>query len=422
MKTWSQNPFGPAVPLSGVPEGATVAKENGESRLVHEIDGRPGWLAKLYKSPPRPAQVEALSRIVAMPGLMSPADLDLVDRCVSWPVSRIIDGGEVVGVVMAKAPERFYARLRTPWGVHEPAPLLLDWLVQDDEACAKRGITPASEQVRLRTMHQLLAVASLFARHDVVYADWSYRNAFWDERTGDPFVIDMDTCGIGTRDWVESPQWEDPLFAAPGRPLTPYSDRYKIAMLTVRCLTGVRDDPLVAHARLVAAHGVSHFTSALEQALTSVHETGRPSPEQLMHALLLTVRERTGAAATAPAGRAPSSNVTGRIKVGPAAARGTGTTPTRGAAAPTAPSPGTAPAGGTTAPRGRPTTAGPTTAGPTTAGPTAAEPTAGEPWRPTSYSPPVARPRGRRARAVTGWLLALLAIVYCITHFGYGLV
>ncbi|MCX4776515.1 hypothetical protein [Streptomyces sp. NBC_01264] len=393
MKTWSQSPFPPTVPLSGVPEGATVSTENGESRLVHEIDGRPGWLAKLYKSPPKSAQAEALDTLVSMPGLMSPADRDLVDRCVSWPVSRITDGGEVVGVVMAKAPERFYARLRTPWGVHEPAPLVLDWLVQDPEACRKRGITPASTQVRLRTMHQLLSVAALFARHDVVYADWSYRNAFWDEDTGDAFVIDMDTCGIGTRDWVESPKWEDPLFAAPGRPLTPYSDRYKIAMLTVRCLTGVRDDPLVAHAQLVRTIGVNPFTSALEQALTSAHETGRPSPEQLMHALLLSVPERPSSADTAPAGRAPSSNVTGEIKVGPAAYRRTDASPTA-----------------------------PTPSGATAAGPTATGATAGRPPRPGSYRPPATRPRKHRARAVTGWLLALLGIAYCVTHFGYGLV
>ncbi|MFD3308178.1 hypothetical protein [Streptomyces sp. NPDC058694] len=316
MRTWSDSPFRAVVQRHDVPATHVIAEDNGESTQVHEIAGQPGWLAKLYRRPLTDAAAATLQTLVYLPTVMSQQDRDLVDRCVSWPVARICDGPYIVGVVMAKAPDRFYARLHTLSGRTEaPRPLPLDWMVTADAACIKRGIQPANMVVRSRAMTELLQVGALFARHDVVYADWSYSNAFWEQGTGAVFIIDMDTSGIGTREWIESPEWEDPLYPETSRPaLTVHSDRYKLAVLTVRCLTGERRDPLAAHQALLSRLGNNPFHTAVGRALTAAQPAERPTPQDLFAALdhwMGTAPGELGDVGTTPSGA--SNNVTGSI-------------------------------------------------------------------------------------------------------------
>lgn len=315
MKTWSDSPFRPVVGPDEVPEGRVLSEDDGESKQVHEIAGRPGWLAKLYKNPLPESSAATLQRLVYLPTVMSRRDQAVVDSCVAWPVARIVDGGRVLGVVMAKAPDHFFVRLLKQFSgvLGEESPLVLDWLVHTDEACAKRGIEPAGVQVRKRAMGELLAVGSLFASHGLVYADWSYSNVFWEQGTGATFVIDMDTCGMGSREWIESHSWEDPLFPETDkRPLTVYSDRYKLAVLTARCLTGERKDPLAAHRALERQFGVTPLSAAVERALTARSPEDRPAPDELLAALDGSLGETRIAV---PSG-ASSGNVIGTIPVG----------------------------------------------------------------------------------------------------------
>ncbi|MEY9966650.1 hypothetical protein ABIA33_004715 [Streptacidiphilus sp. MAP12-16] len=322
MRTWSDSPFCPAVGPEEVPEGRVLDRENGESRIVYEIAGSKGWIAKMYKKPLSDTAAADLRKLVYLPTLMSQRDQTLVDASIAWPVARILDGPQVVGVVMAKAPDSFFVRLRKLSGTATDAtPLLLDWLVMSGDACAKRGIQPADLSVRLRAMAELLAVGALFARYDIVYADWSYNNAFWEQGTGAAFVIDMDTCAFGTRKWIQSVGWEDPLFPEKKKqPLTIHSDRYKLAMLTVRCLTGVRQDPMEAYRALVDLIGSNPFTDTLEQALTASRATDRPGPTELVVAFRHTADQGFAAAPVHAAANVPVNatpgNVTGQIRVG----------------------------------------------------------------------------------------------------------
>ncbi|MEU7580178.1 hypothetical protein AB0B50_21580 [Streptomyces sp. NPDC041068] len=287
IRTWSDSPFSPVVGRDDVPPAAVIAEDGGESTQVHEIAGHPGWLAKLYRKPLSEAASATLRTLVYMPTMMSEQDQTLVNTCVSWPVARICDGPHTVGVVMAKAPEQFYARLRSFDGRElDPAPLTLDLLLHSDEYCAKRGVR-SDMSVRARAMLELLRVGGLFARHNIVYADWSYGNAFWELGTGAVFIIDMDTSGIGAREWIESMSWEDPLYPETTRlPLTVYSDRYKLAVLTVRCLTGERDvEPSAAHAVLLERLGHNPFHTALGKSLSASRPADRPSPQELLQTL-----------------------------------------------------------------------------------------------------------------------------------------
>ncbi|MFF3410868.1 hypothetical protein ACFYW8_32600 [Streptomyces sp. NPDC002742] len=317
--TSAASPFRPQVALSDVPAGRVLSTDDGESRQVYEIAGHPGWLAKLYRTPVPGTAPSALGNLIQLPASMSPADRTLI-AAVSWPVARIVDGGNVQGIVMAKAPDRFSARLRNIKGeLQDPVPLPLDWLVATDAKCAKRGIRPADCAVREQAVRSLLAIGDLFARHEIVYGDWSYSNVFWEQGTGAVFVIDMDTCGIGTRKWIQSNGWEDPLFSEARKPpLTVLSDRYKLAVLTVRCLTRERGDPMVAHGVLEKRTGSTPLSASLFLSLNARVAEERCTPEELLAAL--DGRASTGRpgapSRTASGTRTDSSNVTGSIRVG----------------------------------------------------------------------------------------------------------
>jgi hypothetical protein len=432
-RTWSDSPFRPVVGPEEVPVGRLLSEGDGESRQVHEIDGHPGWLAKLYRSPLSDASAATLQKLVYLPTVMSLPDQDVVDSRISWPVARIIEGGRVLGVVMAKAPDRFFARLKQfSGGYGDEAPLLLDWLVTTDDACAKRGIRPAAPEVRQRAMRELLAVGALFARHGIVYADWSYGNAFWEQGTGAAFVIDMDTCGIGSRAWIESHGWEDPLFPeSRRRPLTLYSDRYKLAVLTVRCLTGERQDPLAAHRTLVGLTGETPLSELLGRALTARRPEDRPAPHELYAAL-------GGAAGPGGPGVAESAgpgNVVGTVQVGRVSAGA----PAASAPAPAPVSPEVGPAPGNVTGsvnlRGRVRPPAPAVVPQTVQPPPPPIPVPTPPTTPPAPSIPPAPsvpptpqpsvqapspvPRRRKRRPVLRTALLVL-VLYLIAHFALG--
>lgn len=441
MNTWTGWTSGTVVTLPEVPEGATLAEAKGESQKVYEIAGRPGWLAKLYRQPLTAPEEDRLEALISLPSGMPGADVALLDRQTAWPVARIVGAGRTVGVVMARAPGKFFATVQKKFSqdASTPEPLPLDWLIAANESITKRGLRAPDAATRTRAVWELLRIGALFERHDVVYADWSYSNALWDQDTGEVFVIDMDTCGIHHRDWIESPGGEDPLFQDGSRALTTYSDRYKVAMLTVRCLTGHRGaDPHAAYGRLEPGVQQSAFGKELERVLDATDPTDRPGLADLL---------TTFEVSYAPGRRqaADGTNVTGEVRVrgrasrgrggelpdgggghtanpppyAPGAANVTGWVPLRGRPRPSS---GAPPASGS---RPRPTSSPGTTPAP------APQPTEPPVPRATRTTPPAARPtvsatrpcspsRGRRLGRVTTQLAALLGVAYLIAHFLLG--
>ncbi|WP_125637529.1 hypothetical protein [Nonomuraea sp. WAC 01424] len=270
MRAWSDSPFEAVTPLREVAaRGTVIAAENGESEIVYECADHPGWLVKLYR-PGRPAEAAGvLERLIALPAGMPAADRALVDRSVCWPVTRVVDGARTAGVVIARAPAEFSVPMRMISGSTTVRLLEVDHLVQSDPAFfARRGWEAPGPAERLSVARNLAAVGALLERHDVVYGDWSYANAFWTRRSGRVFVIDVDSCGLSDRPWVESKMWDDPR-VAPGDRLTVRTDRYKLAVLILRCLTGVRGpDPEAAHAALPPAVRDGPLGRALHRSLT----------------------------------------------------------------------------------------------------------------------------------------------------------
>jgi hypothetical protein len=157
---------------------------------------------------------------------------------------------------MPRAPDKFSFALKlgTRAGDHKPLPI--DWLAMDVGQQAKRGLPRVTFAQRLKVCRDIAAVAAIFEQQKIVYGDWSYANAFWSASDFTGYVIDVDTCAFGTRPFVNTPNWEDPLFQQ-GMPIDTTTDRYRLALLIARCLSGERDPAAAvraAQAKCLAAH------------------------------------------------------------------------------------------------------------------------------------------------------------------------
>ncbi|GAA3231009.1 hypothetical protein [Actinocorallia longicatena] len=287
MRAWSDRPVPPVVPFSEVAaRGRMIAGENGESEMIYESAGHPGWLVKRYR-PGFPLQpIEELDRLIDLPSAMTPADRALVDTAFCWPAARIVKAGGTVGVLMAMAPADFSVGMRGISGETRSRLLDIDQLVQTEPGFfTRRGWEVPAPRERLAVARNLAAAGALLERHGVVYGDWSYANALWARGSGRVFVIDMDSCGFGERAWVECNTWDDP-FAPAGTPLTVHTDRYKLAVAVLRCLSGTRgSDFPAAFDALPAALRDGPVGKTLWQTLTEGDVTARPSSANLLAVL-----------------------------------------------------------------------------------------------------------------------------------------
>ncbi|MFI0480849.1 hypothetical protein [Actinomadura sp. 9N215] len=286
MRAWSDRPFAPVTQLAEVAAaGARIAGENGQSTAVYESAAHPGWLVKRYKPgfPDEPPEV--LDRLIGLPATMTPGELAVVDAATCWPVSRVVSGAATVGVILAKAPAEFFTEVRTPFGPPESVPLSLDQLVQaDPEFYTARDLAVPDRRERVRVARNLLRLGALLERRDVVYGDWSYANLFWERGAGRVFLIDMDSCGLSSRPWVECNSWNDPAVPQ-GERLTVRTDRYKIAVAVLRVLTGVRgEDPHPALDALDTRLRTAPFGDALRCSLDEPPDL-RPSSGELLELL-----------------------------------------------------------------------------------------------------------------------------------------
>ena len=91
----------------------------------------------------------------------------------------------------------------------------------------------------MRLCLSVVTTAALLERHGIVYLDWSFANAFWSPTALTTYLIDMDGCSFGARPLIQTHGWDDPLVPL-GSPGGQQVDRYRVALLVGRCLTGER--------------------------------------------------------------------------------------------------------------------------------------------------------------------------------------
>ncbi|WP_328618432.1 hypothetical protein OHS18_22855 [Amycolatopsis sp. NBC_00355] len=267
--------------------GTPVATDEGESLSIRPLTDQPDLLFKEYRPGIfGPEDDKRIDRLVGLPRRLSQRDRATLTVSSCWPVSRVVDGVRTVGVVFPRAPGKYTASLQLATGQSAPKPLPVDWLAKPAAKQRERGLPSPTFKQRLTVCRDLTAVAAVLESEGLVYGDWSYANAFWSTSDFSGYLIDVDTCAFDSRPWVRTPNWEDPL--------TPQSvlvdnrtDRYRLALLVARCLTGEREQ---ADARrqvvlISRREGQSHLGEILNRTLTASSRTARPSIAEIHAAL-----------------------------------------------------------------------------------------------------------------------------------------
>lgn len=251
------------------------------------MPGQERLVAKIFRAPCRPDQSEHLRQLIGLPDLMGAPDRDIVTSGSCWPLAVLTDDdGAVVGCLLPKAPAKFLVDLTAPSGRSAVRYLEIDWLANPNAVLEKRGLPAQSLRARAEVCQDLATVAAVLERHGLVYSDWSYSNSFWSPKDCSAYVIDIDGCVPTSGPNVHQPGWEDPLTSS-GDDADTYVDRYRLALLVARCLTGRRR---AEHVMSAVRHGteldaVPELRDILLRMLLSPEREERPSVQRLQGVL-----------------------------------------------------------------------------------------------------------------------------------------
>lgn len=193
-----------------------------------------GLLLKLYHHDVD-VLADELGRLIALPAGIGSADQALIRGMTAWPAGRVFHRRRCVGLLMREAPARFATVLAGRW-----RPLELQFLLYPRRAMWAELVLPTDTERRWLAV-RYLRLFQVLHRHDVLVGDVSMRNLLWTLTDGPGvFAIDCDGFRIAGRPPAVRPAdtvgWADPV-ARPGE-VSLDIDRYKLALLTLRLLTG----------------------------------------------------------------------------------------------------------------------------------------------------------------------------------------
>jgi hypothetical protein len=280
--------FDPVVALERLgPLGPPINTSDGESEGIFPLLDHPGWLIKVYRAHlVTRSDTARLDWLISLPGLVSASDRERLKRHASWPAARVTSWPQdTYGVIIPRAPERYRATLRVDAARTIEIPLEIDWLASDAGKCRRRGIATPGFIDRLVIRRDIVAVAEFLERYEIVYGDWSYANAFWSEEYRSGYVIDLDGSGYRSRTGVGTLNWGDDL-PGPGGVDT-FTDRYGVAVMLARCLTGVRDieSALRRLRRTTSADGTGYLYDLVYAGVRAGRRQDRPTIKYLYAAV-----------------------------------------------------------------------------------------------------------------------------------------
>lgn len=414
---WSSPPLGR---IAGLDElgafGENLGEHNGEARRVCRLQKYPDWIFKEYRVPVPVDGLARLTRLIQFPEQMSGTDLALVDGHTSWPATRVVDSRrQTIGVMMPLAPGIFSATLQKPSGRTERKTLEVDVLALPGDRQAKLNLPSQSLAERISVCASVAAVGALFERKGLVYLDWSYTNVFWSLGDHSAYVIDLDGSSFGPRPQIQQPNWQDPLVPR-GNNAGNESDRYRVALLTARCLTGLRTT--VPETRMglesLRARGaaISQVAQLLIEALDAGSTIERPTIVRLSAALEAAKTVTSGSGVTRPAETggvrewksvAGRGNSTSKVTIPPPPTPATGP-----ASSSTSPLRSVAPSGTMRVPASRTSVASPAASGPNLS-------TVNRPMPPPPT--PASRPSGSAGAAVAMVAIAIVFLIIMLSIF-----
>ncbi len=206
---------------------ATDHVADGGQGTVFRLSRPAGTLLKLYHREVAVLSGE-LRRLIDLPAR------EVVASRTAWPSGRVFDRGRCVGLLMPEAPARFTTTIAGRRRLLE-----LQYLLYPQRAMWA-DLTLPTEEERRRIAVGYLELFTELHRNDVMVGDVSMRNLLWTLQDGPAvYAIDCDGFRLAGRPPAVRPAdtagWTDP---AGQREVTLDTDRYKVALLTLRLLLG----------------------------------------------------------------------------------------------------------------------------------------------------------------------------------------
>lgn len=291
----------PAGDLAEHDLGRLVMLGSGGEGDVFALPDHPGYVYKRYLTSETPNGA-ALSALMTLRARMAPADRSLVDDTCAWPLARVMDGRQLVGFVMPAADRRFSHTVRTGPAAGRTILAELQHIVFRDRSQNLDLDVPRDRVVLLQLCLRWAEVIDVLHRHDVVVGDVSPRNLLWSV-AGGPSVFFLDCDGFRCRGTAsvlrpkQTPDWNDPALGA-GQSPTIESDRYKLALVVIRCLAA---DPRRRPERPAPSDLEPALADLVARAAGSPDE--RPTAAEWVDAL----RRLVGGGASAAAASGPAS-------------------------------------------------------------------------------------------------------------------
>lgn len=235
------------VPLSAL--GPMSRLNAGANGVIHRLDtfrlpDEPGELVfKEYD--PRTVQV-ALGGLERLAGLrlgLSAQRRAVLDEMTAWPLRAVAGpGDEARGVLMRLIPAGFFEDMLLPSGNRDRVPREIQHLIFDADVARRREVdVPGDDDphTRLRICERFAYILSVLHGANLVYGDISARNVLYRLRPRPSvFLVDCDAARVrgaaAVNQQQHSPDWNPP---ERGRGQTVATDRYKLALFVLRCLT-----------------------------------------------------------------------------------------------------------------------------------------------------------------------------------------
>jgi hypothetical protein len=164
-------------------------------------------------------------------------DRQIIDERTVWPVAVVDRGGRVSGYLMQAIPDKYMQTIIATTGA-EPIPREVQHLfVADDLARKNLGEAPNNIERMVLARETAFALGFLHKRQ-LIFGDFSYKNAVYAIRPA-PMVMLLDCDAVRLRgQGAAVAQLNSPGWGAPERgPQTIESDRYKLGLFILRCLT-----------------------------------------------------------------------------------------------------------------------------------------------------------------------------------------
>lgn len=228
--------------------------DRGAVGVVHRVrsyrlPGFPGELA--YKEirsdidpKVRSQATAAMTASVAFRESLTTADRADLDCFTCWPLSVVLDSGQVVGALLPLIPSDFFVTVR-PHG-RPPAQRVfnLSWLSAKESVARKQGIDRSgvsSALVRLALLMQLVYAVGRLHKHGLVYGDLSLKNAA--VALQPPRLLLLDCDAVARLDDPGRDQQHSPFFCPPElqrsgnrRLQDQRTDVYKLGLCLIRGL------------------------------------------------------------------------------------------------------------------------------------------------------------------------------------------